>query len=480
MTASRVQFKRGTTSDHASFTGAQAEITIDTDKNTAVVHDGSTAGGFGLLRGDVDNLDSTAVVPGSQIDTIDGGSYIYVGIGLGASVDTSTPVYEIIHDPAASRNLLLSFNNSGGAVFETATVNNDESISVSSSSTTVTQTFSQSNGRNNESRLKGIYDPDTEQSIIAFYTSSGIDIRVVSINSSGTITVGNAVTVSNTSGYEIFDMIYDTDRDEVILFTYKSADEIQAHIGTVSTNSISFGTAISVYSFPQVEVQFYDGAAAWDSTNNQFLLFYTATGGSGNYSYRKAVRGTSSGTSISLGTWSSTAYLPGLSSSTHYGYRGNRLICVGSNKFALVTVITIAYAGEGITSTIITTSGTSAPTINTVSSISNYSGAPINDTLPEVAFDGSRLLVAYAGGGANITQEAALVVRGAIGSSSITWSDITPLVSTGSSHSEESYEYEGAIAYDSTANRFIVKSERTTSGYHSAAINTILAAQISY
>lgn len=46
--AKQVQFRRGTTSQHSTFTGAAGEITVDTDKNTAVIHDGSTAGGYAL------------------------------------------------------------------------------------------------------------------------------------------------------------------------------------------------------------------------------------------------------------------------------------------------------------------------------------------------------------------------------------------------------------------------------------------------
>ena len=46
----QVQFRKGTTSEHALFTGATAEITVDTDKNTAVVHDGTDVGGFELQR----------------------------------------------------------------------------------------------------------------------------------------------------------------------------------------------------------------------------------------------------------------------------------------------------------------------------------------------------------------------------------------------------------------------------------------------
>jgi len=43
-----LQLRRGTTSEHSSFTGAVGEVTVDTTKDTLVVHDGSTAGGFEL------------------------------------------------------------------------------------------------------------------------------------------------------------------------------------------------------------------------------------------------------------------------------------------------------------------------------------------------------------------------------------------------------------------------------------------------
>jgi len=45
-----VQLRRGTTSQHTSFTGAVGEVTVDTDKDTVVVHDGATAGGHPLLK----------------------------------------------------------------------------------------------------------------------------------------------------------------------------------------------------------------------------------------------------------------------------------------------------------------------------------------------------------------------------------------------------------------------------------------------
>ena len=37
-----LQFRRGTTSQNDSFTGALGELTVDSDKDTIRVHDGST------------------------------------------------------------------------------------------------------------------------------------------------------------------------------------------------------------------------------------------------------------------------------------------------------------------------------------------------------------------------------------------------------------------------------------------------------
>ena len=54
--AKQLQLRRGTTAEHSSFTGEVGELTIDTDKDTAVVHDNYQAGGFPLLREDLNNL----------------------------------------------------------------------------------------------------------------------------------------------------------------------------------------------------------------------------------------------------------------------------------------------------------------------------------------------------------------------------------------------------------------------------------------
>ncbi len=50
MSAFALQLRRGTTAEHSAFTGLVGEVTIDTDKDTIVVHDGVTAGGVPLAK----------------------------------------------------------------------------------------------------------------------------------------------------------------------------------------------------------------------------------------------------------------------------------------------------------------------------------------------------------------------------------------------------------------------------------------------
>jgi len=65
--AKKLQLRGGTTSEHASFTGALREVTVDTDKDTLVVHDGSTAGGHTLTASD-DYSETIATPTAAQTD----------------------------------------------------------------------------------------------------------------------------------------------------------------------------------------------------------------------------------------------------------------------------------------------------------------------------------------------------------------------------------------------------------------------------
>lgn len=62
--STEVRWRRGTTGEHASFTGANGEVTVDTTKKTLVVHDGVTPGGWpiGTSGGATNTVNSIAAL----------------------------------------------------------------------------------------------------------------------------------------------------------------------------------------------------------------------------------------------------------------------------------------------------------------------------------------------------------------------------------------------------------------------------------
>jgi hypothetical protein len=101
--ATAIQFRRGTTAQHSSFTGLVGEITVDTDLDTIRVHDGSTAGGTRLAKysevvaaatGDI-----TSVVAGSGLTggATDGDATISLDYGniAGSLIPSANVTYDL-------------------------------------------------------------------------------------------------------------------------------------------------------------------------------------------------------------------------------------------------------------------------------------------------------------------------------------------------------------------------------------------------
>jgi len=78
-----IKRRRGTTAEHASFTGLVGELTVDTSKKVVVVHDGETPGGFPLAR---EGLPSR---------------YLF---GLDVANDTTTPATFLMIAPGSCRS----------------------------------------------------------------------------------------------------------------------------------------------------------------------------------------------------------------------------------------------------------------------------------------------------------------------------------------------------------------------------------------
>ena len=160
----QVKLRRGTTAQHAGFTGAEGEVTVDTDKETLVVHDNATAGGHELAKasdaythpnhtGDVtstgdgatvitDNAVTSAKI--SDTDTLlnVNDTHQTIGLGILANATGSFPKVKMdggvqVGDQAptlTSINSELSVTGNGAlnlmTVENTSTTSNDKSVVV--------------------------------------------------------------------------------------------------------------------------------------------------------------------------------------------------------------------------------------------------------------------------------------------------------------------------------------------------------------
>jgi hypothetical protein len=93
--ASKIQFKRGTTTQSDAYRGAEGEVIINTTKDTIVVHDGVEAGGYEIIRSDLSNISGN--VPAVNITDVDCGIY---GSGLfAAGTFSSASLSQTIDNP---------------------------------------------------------------------------------------------------------------------------------------------------------------------------------------------------------------------------------------------------------------------------------------------------------------------------------------------------------------------------------------------
>jgi hypothetical protein len=134
----QLQLRRGTTAQTAIFTGAQAEVTVDTDKNTLVVHDGSTQGGFPLPV----NIDVLAASGLAQqaFDAANNafvqGGQVAFGQANAAFNKANGAVQQAFVTVAANGTNLVADSNT-----DTLTINSADGISIFTDATTDTLTI---------------------------------------------------------------------------------------------------------------------------------------------------------------------------------------------------------------------------------------------------------------------------------------------------------------------------------------------------
>ena len=126
--ATILQLRRGTSTQHASFTGAQGEVTVDTTKKTIVVHDGSTQGGSPLateafVTTTLQTADSLAELSGDTDDITEGSTNLFFtntraraafSAGTGISITNGAISTSITQYADSDARAAISVTDSGG------------------------------------------------------------------------------------------------------------------------------------------------------------------------------------------------------------------------------------------------------------------------------------------------------------------------------------------------------------------------------
>jgi hypothetical protein len=124
--ATQVQFRRGTSLQHTSFTGAAGEVTVNTTNKSLHVHDGTTANGFELAKTDlsnvagnlVGNINSSGV---STFSTINFGGTIIVSTSTTTTTTSATSVASI--STSTYRSAVFQVQAAQGINYNVTTIN---------------------------------------------------------------------------------------------------------------------------------------------------------------------------------------------------------------------------------------------------------------------------------------------------------------------------------------------------------------------
>ena len=126
--ATQVQRRKGTTVQHSTFTGASAELTVDTTKNTVVVHNGSTAGGFPLAKdSEVVHLTGAETVAG--VKTLSSNPILSAGTANGVTYLNGSKVL------TSGSALTFDGGNLGVGTSSPVNASNQKSITIDATTT---------------------------------------------------------------------------------------------------------------------------------------------------------------------------------------------------------------------------------------------------------------------------------------------------------------------------------------------------------
>ena len=274
--------------------------------------------------------------------------------------------------------------------------------------------------------ISATYDSTNQKVVIAYYDggNSNYGTAIVGTVSGNSISFGTP-TVFESATTQVISMVYDSSNQKVVI-AYQDTDNGEygtAVVGTVSGTSISFGTPVvfeSAYT--------YHISSTFDSTNNKVVIAYKDWN---NSQYGTAVVGTVSGTSISFGT-------PVVFNTAN---TDNTAVTFDSTNSKVV----IAYRDLG-------NSGYATAIVGTVSGTSISFGSPtvfnsggITDTSAVYDSANQKVVIAYVD---NSNSDYGEAVVGTVSGTSISFGSPVVFNSTNTNYT--------SITYDSSAQKVVI------------------------
>lgn len=209
-----VQLRRGTDTEHSSFTGAEGEVTVDTTNDTLRVHDGTTAGGIRLAK-----LSEVSGGTGT-VTSVDSGT------GLTGGPITTSGTLSL----ASIANLRVLGNVSGGSAAPVAVEIKDEDAMTSDSATALAT----------QQSIKAYVDAQVAAGAVSKYSTNWV-------NTDGTTSVADAALLTFTHNLGTTDLLVQVyaadDSSGTNPFTISHTDVTSvsrgAQVNSISTTQIS-------------------------------------------------------------------------------------------------------------------------------------------------------------------------------------------------------------------------------------------------
>ena len=182
-----LQFRRGTTTQNNAFTGTAGELSVDTTLDTVRVHDGSTAGGFALLK--ETGISSLTLNAQAEIRLGDSDSSNYVGFKSPGTV---------------ASNLIFTLPTADGTSGQALVTDASGNLSFAAAGATVSQDNSSNTNFN-------LYYAATTSGALTAVKYDGADLLFNPSNS--TLTCTSFAGVSSTAKYADLAERYTADAD---------------------------------------------------------------------------------------------------------------------------------------------------------------------------------------------------------------------------------------------------------------------------